>query len=87
LTAECGTRQAAKSGNMRKAHAMKDEYDFSIAGRRKFFREGARLVPPVHLDPDVLDYLADRASARGISLSSLVNTLLRKDIERSDAAK
>ena len=60
---------------------MEDQYDFSTAQRGKFFREGARLVPPVHLDPDVLDYLSGRASARGISLSALVNTLLRKDIE------
>jgi len=66
---------------------MKDEYDFSNAERGKFFREGARLVPPVHLDPEVLDYLSQRAAARGISLSSLVNTLLRKDIELIDAAR
>ncbi|MDR3470028.1 MAG: hypothetical protein P4M07_29220 [Xanthobacteraceae bacterium] len=66
---------------------MKDEYDFSNAERGKFFREGARLVPPVHLDPEVLDYLSQRAAARGISLSVLVNTLLRKDIELIDAAK
>jgi hypothetical protein len=66
---------------------MKDEYDFSNAERGKFFREGARLVPPVHLDPEVLEYLIERAAARGISLSSLVNTLLRKDIELIDAAK
>ncbi|HEY2210719.1 MAG TPA: hypothetical protein VGH62_03685 [Bradyrhizobium sp.] len=66
---------------------MKDEYDFSNAERGKFFREGARLVPPVHLDPEVLEYLVERAAARGISLSSLVNTLLRKDIELIDAAK
>jgi hypothetical protein len=49
--------------------------------------EGARLVPPVHLEPEVLDYLTERASARGVSLSSLVNTLLKKDIELIDAGK
>jgi hypothetical protein len=81
------TLLAAKSANMRKPDLMHDEYDFSNAERGKFFRDGARLVPPVHLDPEVLDYLAERASARGISLSSLVNTLLRKDIELIDAAK
>jgi hypothetical protein len=37
---------------------MKDEYDFSTAERGKFFRQGARLVPPVHLEPDVLDHLS-----------------------------
>jgi hypothetical protein len=66
---------------------MKDEYDFSTAERGKFYRKGARLIPPVHLDPDVLDYLTERAAARGVSLSSLVNTLLKKDIELIDAAK
>ena len=64
---------------------MKDEYDFSTAERGRFFREGASRAA-VHLDPEVLDYLSERASARGISLSSLVNTLLRKDIELIDAA-
>jgi hypothetical protein len=66
---------------------MKDEYDFSIAERGKFFREAARLVPPIHLDPEVLDYLSERAAARGVSLSSLVNTLLkqyRTDRRRSE---
>ena len=66
---------------------MKGEYDFPTAERGKFFREGARLVPPVHLEPDVLEYLTRRAFARGVSLSSLVNTLLKKDIELIDAGK
>jgi hypothetical protein len=63
---------------MSKDASMKDEYDFSAAERGKFFREGARLVPQVHLEPEVLDHLMELASARGVSLSSLVNTLLRK---------
>ena len=66
---------------------MKDEHDFSHAKRGKFFREGARLAPPVHLEPEVLHYLSERAAARGISLSSLVNTLLKKHIELIDAGK
>jgi hypothetical protein len=66
---------------------MKDQYDFSKAERGKFVREGARLVPPVHLEPEVLDYLTERASALGVSLSTLVNTLLKKDIEPIDAGK
>ena len=66
---------------------MKDRYDFSNAERGRFFREGVRLEPPVHLDPEVLDYLVERASARGVSLSTLVNTLLRKNIELIEAAK
>lgn len=65
---------------------MEEEYDFSGATRGKFFRPGARLIPPVHLEPDVLDYLAARAKARGTSLSTLVNELLKKDIELIETA-
>ena len=60
---------------------MRDEYDFSSAVRGRFYRKGANLVPPVHLEPEVLAYLEARARARGITLSRLVNELLRKDIE------
>ena len=66
---------------------MKDEYDFSNAERGKFYRRDAQLIPPVHLDPEVLSYLTARAEARGTSLSTLVNDLLRKDIELIEAAK
>lgn len=52
-------RRGTKSASMKKGDRMKDEYDFSKAERGKFFREGARLVPPVHLEPEVLDYLTE----------------------------
>jgi hypothetical protein len=64
---------------------MKDEYDFSKAERGKFFRPGARLAPPVHLEPEILEILAARARAQGMSLDELVNRLLKKDIERIEA--
>ena len=66
---------------------MKDQYDFSKAERGKFFRPEAVLVPPVHLDPEILAFLTARAEARGVSLSELVNSLLRKDIELIEAAE
>ncbi len=66
---------------------MQDEYDFSQAQRGKFHREGAELIPPVHLEPDVLKYLQARAEAQGASLSQLVNQLLKKDIELIEAAR
>jgi len=66
---------------------MKDEYDFLIAERGRFFRHRAHLVPPIHLDPEVLDNLSKRALAEGVSLSSLINTLLRKDIELIEAGQ
>ena len=66
---------------------MKDEYDFSKAQRGRFFRQSAVLAPPVHLDPEVLAFLTDRAAARGIPLNELVNELLKKDIELIEAAE
>jgi hypothetical protein len=66
---------------------MKNGYDFSNAERGKFYRRDAQLISPVHLDPEVLSYLAARAEARGTSLSTLVNELLRKDIELIEAMK
>lgn len=44
-------------------------------------------IPPIHLAPDVLDYLTEQAAARGISLSALANALLKKAIELIEATK
>jgi hypothetical protein len=66
---------------------MRDEYDFSKAERGKFHRPDALLAPPIHLEPEVLAFLAARAEARGMSLSDLVNALLKKDIELIEAAE
>lgn len=66
---------------------MNDEYDFSIAQRGKFFRNATRLVPPLYLEPDVLDYLSKLAVMQGTSLSDIVNKLLKEDIERIAATE
>ncbi len=66
---------------------MKDEYDFSEGERGKFFRGETTLVPPIHLDPEILSYLSERAAAQGTSLNVLVNRLLKKDIELIEAAE
>jgi predicted HicB family RNase H-like nuclease len=60
---------------------MREEYDFSTGQRGKFHRADLRLVPPVHLEADVLAFLAERARDKGTSLNALVNQLLKKDIE------
>jgi hypothetical protein len=64
-----------------------DEYDFSKAERGKFHRKSAVLVPPVHLDPEVLAFLSELAKARGVPLNELINTLLWKNIELIEAAE
>ena len=69
------------------ARPMRDEYDFSKGEQGKFFREGAELVPPVHLDAENLRYLTARARDKRVSLSELVTGLLHEDIELIKAAK
>ena len=65
---------------------MKSDYDFTGAERGKFYAKDAVLVPPVHLETDVLAYLSARAQARGATLDDLVNGLLRADIAVIEAA-
>ena len=64
---------------------MQDEYDLSKAERGKFYRADAVLAPPIHLEPEVLAFLAARAEARGVPVSELVNALLKKAIELIEA--
>ncbi|MGH8148316.1 MAG: hypothetical protein ACREPY_18555 [Rhodanobacteraceae bacterium] len=63
------------------------EIDFSQAQRGKFYRPGAKLHLPVYLDDRVQQRLTALAEAQGIELSSLVNDLLRQDIERIETAR
>lgn len=65
---------------------MKDEYDFSNSERGKFYRPNLVLIPPVRLEPEVLDFLASRAQQRGVTVNQLVNQLLKKDMELIKAA-
>lgn len=66
---------------------MPAEIDFSNGVRGKFFKAGARLDLPVYLEADVQAYLAACAKARGIDVTQLVNELLKKDIELSEAMR
>ena len=58
---------------------MKDEYDFSDAEQGKFYVSPDAIELPIYLDPDVREHLRRHAGARDIQ--TLVNDLLRKDIE------
>ncbi len=60
---------------------MPAEIDFSGGKRGKFHQAGAQLHLPVYLERQVQDRLAALASAKGVELSTLINDLLKKDIE------
>ncbi len=66
---------------------MPDEIDFSGGTRGKFYRPGANLALPVYLEAEIQARLALLANAKGIDFSTLVNNMLRKDIELIEIAK
>ena len=80
------TQPAKTSKHSNTVNAMNDEYDFSNAVRGKFYKPNLRLIPPVRLEPQVLDFLARRAEAKGTTVNALLNQLLKKDIELIEAA-
>lgn len=66
---------------------MPAEIDFSGGTRGKFYRPGARLNLPVYLDPEILAWLTALASKKGVQVSELANSLLRKDIELIESTR
>lgn len=77
------SRDRARAAAVRGRRAlsdMKDEYDFMGGERGRFFRENARLAPPVHLAPDVQAFVEARAAERGESVSDVVNAALRREM-------
>ena len=82
----CSKYPSGNKPSNQKVNTMKDEYDFTNAQRGKFYKPDVRLIPPVRLEPQVLDFLAKRAEAKGTTLNALLNTLLKKDIELIEAS-
>ncbi len=66
---------------------MPDEIDFTGGTRGKFYQAGTTLNLPVYLDAEVQSRLMHLASAKGVDFSTLVNAMLRKDIELIEMAK
>ena len=65
---------------------MKDEYDFTGAEQGKFYRPIEELDIPIYLDKEVKDFFVQkmRRGRQSFSLSEIVNSLLKKDIEISE---
>ena len=66
---------------------MKKEYDFSKGERGKFYRPNAKLNLPVYLDEEVLAFVQRIARRRKSDLSSVVNQLLRSDMQVAEVLK
>lgn len=60
---------------------MKKEYDFSKGQRGKFYRKGSKLNLPVYLDEKNLLFVNGLARQRKTDLSSVVNELIKGDMQ------
>jgi hypothetical protein len=65
---------------------MKDEYDFSNAEQGKFYRPLEDLNIPIYLDQEIKDYFIKRIKNQEntFSITQIINSLLKKDIEISN---
>ena len=66
---------------------MKKEYDFSQGERGKFFVKDAKFNLPVYLEDEVFTYIEGIAKKRKTDISTIVNQLLRSDIQLVEAVK
>jgi hypothetical protein len=64
---------------------MKKEYDFTNAEQGRFYRPIEELEIPVYLDKDIREVLMKKLKEKGneFSLNSIVNALIKQDIEIS----
>lgn len=60
---------------------MKKEYDFPKGVRGKFYRPDIELNLPVYLDSDISKFMREYAKKKKVDTQTVVNELLRKDIE------
>jgi hypothetical protein len=60
---------------------MKKEYDFTNAEQGKFYIPIEEIEAPIYLDKDVALFFAEKLKGKSENLQSLINELLRKDIE------
>ena len=63
---------------------MKKEYDFSKAERGKFFKPDIELNIPVCLDSDVQDFVVRIAHSKRTDASSVVNDLIKSDMQLAE---
>lgn len=66
---------------------MRDEYDFSKGERGKFYQADVELNLPIYLEKEVLAFVEEIACKKNQNLSTVVNQLLRSDMQFADMIK
>ncbi|MBM9501235.1 toxin-antitoxin system, antitoxin component [Leptospira sp. 201903071] len=61
---------------------MKKQYDFSKGKKGVFFIEDKKDIHlPIYLDNDIEEYFSKIASSKGKDLNSIINKVLKKEVE------
>jgi hypothetical protein len=60
---------------------MKQEYDFSKGEKGKFYRKNIKLNLPIYLDPDIRKYVENIASKKGMDVETIVNKMMKRNIQ------
>ncbi len=66
---------------------MKSEYNFSQGERGKFFKPGLKISLPVYLEPDTYSFVETIAEKRQLDISTVVNDLIKTDMQIADIIK
>ncbi|EKO51666.1 hypothetical protein LEP1GSC132_0294 [Leptospira kirschneri str. 200803703] len=64
---------------------MREEYDFSKRKRGVYSRDLKDLHFPVYLDPQLEEYYKNIALKKNKDLSTIINTILQKEMELHDS--
>ena len=70
-----------KLNNITKVKNMKGNYDFSKGKRGKFYNPEAKLNIPIYLDKDVQLFVEKIAKKRKKDPTSIVNSIIKKNIQ------
>jgi hypothetical protein len=61
---------------------MKKHYDFSKGKKGLFFIEDKKDIHiPIYLDNDIEEYFSKLATSKGKDINSLINKILKKELE------
>jgi hypothetical protein len=60
---------------------IQKEYDFSKGERGKFYRKNVKLNLPIYLEPDIRKFVEDIAARKGMDVETMVNKLIRQNIQ------
>ena len=66
---------------------MKKKYDFSKGEQGKFYQPDAVLKLPIYLDDDLVGFIEKYAKEKKVDLQTVVNDILRHNIEMLQALK